>query len=103
MKARIITELEADFGVIRATEKKIHACIPHYDEIGGLFFTLHTHYQVPTFTGCIYYDYDVIAQPKFAMFSLNDGVWTVDAVGDYGSRIDEMLDVLIKAYGGERG
>jgi hypothetical protein len=103
MKAKIITELEADFGVIRATEQKIKKALPHYEEVGGLFFTLHTHYKYPTFSGMVYYDDFSIPQPQSAKFTLYNGVWTVDAVGEYGSRIDEMLKILIDTFGGERG
>jgi hypothetical protein len=102
-RATIITELEADFGVIRATEQKIKKALPHYEEVGGLFFTLQTHYQHPTFSGIVYYDAFAIPQPQPAFFTFYNGVWTVDAVGAYESRIDEMLKILIDTFGGERG
>ena len=105
MKAKIITELEADFGVIRSTERKIYSALPkHTDEAAhGLFFTLHTHYQNPTFT-CIKYDNGfLIPQPASALFELDNGKWNVLDNGIYTGRIDEMLEILIKAYGGERG
>ena len=103
MKAKIVTELEADFGVIRAKEQKIRKAFPHYEEVDGLFFTLLTHYKCPAFTGIVYYDSFAIPQLQPAVFMLYNGVWTVDAVGAYESRIDKMLKILIDIFGGERG
>jgi len=99
----ITTELEKDFGVIRAIEQKITKSFPSYEEIDGLFFTLHTHYKNPTFSGIIYYDAFVIPTPQPAVFTMYDGRWTIEAVGAYESRIDEMLDILVNTFGGERG
>lgn len=103
MKAKIITELEADFGVIRSTEKKIIKEFPHHDDVGGLFFTLQTHYIYPTFSAIDYNDSFLINRPRHALFTLYKGVWTIETAGDYESRIDEMLNVLIDTFGGERG
>jgi hypothetical protein len=100
-----ITELEADFGVIRAIEKKIKKSFPHHEEIGGLVFTNHFElwYENPTFTCGDYNEACVIPQPRWAKFEVVNGKWFILESGDYGHREEEMLNVLIGVFGGERG
>jgi hypothetical protein len=100
-----IAELEKDFGVIRAIEKKIKKSFPHHEEIGGLIFTNHFElwYENPTFTCGDYNETCVIPQPGWAKFEAVGGKWLVLETGDYAHRVEDMLDVLISVFGGERG
>jgi len=100
-----ITELEADFGVIQKTEKKVKKSFPHHEEIGGLIFTNHFElwYENPTFTAGDFNETHVIPQPRWAKFEVVGGKWFVLETGDYAHRVDEMIEVLIGVFGGERG
>jgi len=102
-----ITELEADFGVIRATRQKVVTAIPYPFEPESCGFSIcpffELAYEYPTFTMSVYADYGVIPAPRWAMFEVIDGKWFVLETGDYAQRVDEMLNVLISVFGGERG
>jgi len=102
-----ITELEADFGVIRATRQKVKALIPHPNEPEAKGFCIcpffEDHYEKPTFSVSVYADYGMIPAPRWALFELVDGKWLWLQVGDYKNRVDEMIEVLISVFGGERG
>ena len=102
-----ITELEADFGVIRATRKKVKALIPHPNEPKAKGFQIcphfEDHFEMPTVTMSVYSNYGMIPAPRWALFEVVGGKWFMVQTGDYAHRVDEMLNVLISVFGGERG